>query len=129
MERGNDGKETGPNLPSQTIRLHFGPFFHGIQLPPQPPFAKVRSILSWLVCLSVAASMFAHAWGFFQPDRHDGNSGHTTIDFASQWLMGRMILDGEGHRLYDLPTIRRVLECNYPRADEDPQQPRAMLTR
>jgi hypothetical protein len=69
--------------------------------------------------------MFYQAWNyplFDQPHRRDGSSGHFNVDFSSQWLMGRMIVEGEGRRLYDRPSIRAVLERAYPRADEDPGQ-------
>ena len=84
---------------------------------------RIRLALAWVACLSVGLAVFYHGWTFLdRPHRPHGNSGHLNIDFASQWLMGRMILEGEGRRLYDRRAIRPVLERAYPPADEDPAQ-------
>jgi hypothetical protein len=72
------------------------------------------------LCGGAVALSYAWAVAFASPQRPDGNSGHAMIDFGCQWLMGRMIVEGEGRHLYHRPTIRTVLERGYPRADEDP---------
>jgi hypothetical protein len=83
-----------------------------------------RYVLSWIVVISVAAISLDDAWHRFDnPKRQQsGNGGHTTIDFGGQWLMGRMLVEGQGRHLYDRHRQRQVLERNYPREDEDPAQ-------
>jgi hypothetical protein len=59
------------------------------------------------------------AWNHFdRPERADGNRGHATIDFGGSWVMGRMIVEGRGDRLYERDALRAVLEASYPRTDE-----------
>jgi hypothetical protein len=86
------------------------------------PWPRARLISAWVLALCGGAVALGYAWAFSaaDPRRNDGNSGHASIDFGGQWLMGRMIVEGEGRRLYHRPTIRAVLERNYPRADENP---------
>lgn len=96
---------------------------NGVQPPPFTTFSNMRIVLAWVICLSVALIMSIQAWGFYKrPERPDGNAGHLNVDFSSQWLMGRMIVEGKGRSLYDRPSIRSVIERAYPRADEDPKQ-------
>ena len=65
-------------------------------------------IFAWLMALGVIGGRFYHAiHGFDEsrpvgdPDRRvDGNSGHLTIDFGGQWLMGRMLVRGHGRQLF-----------------------------
>jgi hypothetical protein len=101
---------------------------HDFSLPWYDRFAlfvlrrDVRRIAAWVAAL-LGAAIGLH-WAMFvamaQPKRPDGNWGHTNIDFGGQWLMGRMIVEGQGHRLYHRPTLRKVLEDNYPIADQAP---------
>jgi hypothetical protein len=87
-----------------------------------------RYVFAWIVVVTVAIISLDDAWHRFDtPDkskggRPDGNSGHTTIDFGGQWLMGRMLVEGEGRHLYHRHRQKVVLEQNYPRADEAPKQ-------
>jgi hypothetical protein len=83
-----------------------------------------RYVLSWIIIVSVAAISLDDAWHRFDnPKRKpNGNSGHTSIDFGGQWLMGRMLVEGEGPHLYHRHRQNAILERNYPRAEEDPRQ-------
>src|SRR5262249_13608915 len=56
--------------------------------------------------------------------RRDGNSGHCTIDFGGQWLMGAMLVQGHGKHLYDRRQQRQVLVAAYPQAEEGPRDRR-----
>ncbi len=80
----------------------------------------VRAVLAWAAVSAAAAVAFYLAWtGYDHPERPDGNIGHIYIDFAGQWLMGRMLARGEGRSLYDLPRLRQALRDAYPPADAD----------
>src|SRR5262249_61694028 len=90
--------------------------------PPPLPCPRPRLALAWLLAVCAGAVALSYAWAvaFASSQRPDGNSGHAMIDFGCQWLMGRMIVEGEGRHLYHRPTIRTVLERAYPVADADP---------
>jgi arabinofuranan 3-O-arabinosyltransferase len=82
-----------------------------------------RRVLAWLALLICTAIAGKYAWTCYDdPTRRDGNYGHATIDFGGQWLMGRMLVTGNGRRLYDRFTQRQVLEEAYPYTDS--QEPR-----
>ena len=51
----------------------------------------------------------------------DGNGGHCTVDFGGQYLMGRMLVTGNGGELYNRAVQRQVLAEVYPVADQDPE--------
>src|SRR5438132_11673816 len=57
--------------------------------------------------------------------RRGGNSGHVTIDFGGQWLMGRMVARGLGRHLYHRNYLREVVREAYPREDEIPPEERS----
>jgi hypothetical protein len=82
-----------------------------------------RRVLAWLALLASTAIAVHYAWTCYdEPARRDGNYGHATIDFGGQWLMGRMVVTGNGRSLYNRIVQRSVLEAAYPRADsEDPR--------
>src|SRR6266550_545081 len=84
-----------------------------------------RYVVAWLVALITMTSVFLSAWdAFFQPGRKDeGNSGHRQIDFGGQYLMGRMLVRGQGPFLYNRAHQREVLIEAYPREFEDPTPP------
>ena len=47
---------------------------------------RVRYVAAWLLALGLAWARMENAHRSFQnPNRVDGNSGHTTIDFGGQW--------------------------------------------
>ncbi len=94
------------------------------QPPLSLPWPRTRLVIAWVLALSAGAVAleYAHNRVFAEPNRNDGNSGHTTIDFGGQWIMGRMIIEGQGRHLYQRDTIQAVLERAYPHADEDPKQ-------
>jgi hypothetical protein len=80
-------------------------------------------VLAWLVAVVAAGLALRSAWrAFDSPKRSDGNAGHTTIDFGGQYLMGRMLVRGQGRHLYHRPVQRAILREAYPREDEDPAQ-------
>ena len=87
---------------------------------PPPPFPSVRYGLAWLALLGGLTFGLHRSWHYFdRADREDGNDGHALMDFGGQWLMGRLLVEGEGHHLYDRDVQRRTLRRAYPRADAD----------
>jgi hypothetical protein len=84
----------------------------------------VRWLLAWAVTLAAGGIAIRHAWRVCDdPRRRDGNWGHATnIDFVGQWLLGRMIVEGRGQRLYNPHDHRAVLERALPRGDQKPAQ-------
>jgi hypothetical protein len=86
----------------------------------------VRLVLSWLLALFLGGLTLHAAWTYWdEPARVDGNDGHTSIDFAAQWLMGRMLLEGHGSRLYDHDCQRDVLDAHFPLSDQAPSAQRS----
>ena len=82
--------------------------------------SQVRAVLAWAAVSVSAAVAFYLAWtGYDHPERPDGNIGHIYIDFAGQWLMGRMLVRGEGQYLYNRPHLQQALRDAYPPADAD----------
>src|SRR5688572_9521181 len=86
--------------------------------------------LVWVITIICASAFLYRALHWFDspsrlpPDykRADGNSGHTQIDFGGQWLMGRMIVTGNGRELYNRNRQWEVLRAGYPVEDESPIQ-------
>jgi hypothetical protein len=84
---------------------------------------RVRYALAWLLLLGGLTFGLHRSWHFFDvPERRDGNNGHISIDFAGQWLMGRMLLEGHARRLYDRGVQRQVVQGAFPAADQAPEQ-------
>ena len=78
-------------------------------------------VLAWLVAVVASAVALEYAWiGFDKSERRDGNCGHATIDFGGQYLMGRMLVTGNGKELYNRLAHRRVLAEVYPDEDSTP---------
>ncbi len=78
-------------------------------------------ILSWILSLFAASVAMFYAWhAFDNGERPDGNSGHATIDFGGQWLMGRMLATGHANQLYNRNVQRLVLGDAYPPEDQKP---------
>ncbi|HVS35584.1 MAG TPA: hypothetical protein VMS17_08380, partial [Gemmataceae bacterium] len=51
-----------------------------------------RSVAAWTVALvSVAVASWLMYSCYDQPDRPERTQGYTFIDFAGQWIMGRML--------------------------------------
>jgi hypothetical protein len=83
---------------------------------------RTRWLLSWLLVLGFTGFIVVQGWmAFNRGDRRDGNLGHTSIDFGGQWIMGRMIVEGQGRSLYHRNALRPVLEKAYPAGDGDPK--------
>jgi arabinofuranan 3-O-arabinosyltransferase len=79
-------------------------------------------MICWFIALGSAGFVAAQAWMMFnESERRDGNWGHATIDFGGQWMIGRMIVEGQGRRLYNRNAIRPVIEANYPVGGEKPK--------
>src|SRR5436190_16672404 len=70
---------------------------------------RTRAVLAWVAALVTAGIALGYAWTFCNdPARADGNWGHANVDFAGQWVLGRLLL--EGRRLYDRGHLRAALE-------------------
>jgi hypothetical protein len=85
-------------------------------------------VLAWVAALGCSAVALYYAWHCFDCTRIDGNSGHATIDFGGQYLMGKMLVSGHGHDLYNRRVQRAVLTDVYPagdweRTDRKPDEP------
>jgi len=80
-------------------------------------------LLAWIVAAGASAIALDYAWHSFDStfsekdgtgyvtkrSRRDGNSGHATIDFGGQYLMGRILVTGNGRELYNRHVHREVL--------------------
>src|SRR5579885_3011407 len=83
---------------------------------------RVRWVICWIILVVWASATGVGAWmAFNEADRADGNRGHATIDFGGQWLMGRMIVEGQGRRLYVRNYLWTVAQHNYPAGVEGRQ--------
>lgn len=83
--------------------------------------------MAWLLCLALAGYSQHKALHIFDsreddPDlrRRDGNEGHVSIDFGGQWLMGRMVMLGHGHELYDRHRQYEVAQRAFRREAQAP---------
>jgi hypothetical protein len=77
-------------------------------------------VLAWATVLVSAAAGFYLAWTDYpQPDRPEGTIGHLFIDFAGQWIMGRMLARHEGPYLYEHERVHEALLEAYGREDGD----------
>ncbi len=87
---------------------------------------RVRWVICWIILVVWASATGVGAWmAFNEADRADGNRGHATIDFGGQWLMGRMIVEGQGRHLYLRHSLRTVAHNAYPEGVESPKQPKS----
>lgn len=94
-----------------------------------PTWAR-RSVVAvlWLAALVAAAERLHHARKEFAnppdapPDkqRADGNHGHAEIDFAGQWVMGRMVATGHARELYHRQRQWEVVRRGFPEEAESP---------
>jgi len=109
-----------------------------VSAPPPPPYViparywawlaapRARAALVWLVALGCAIGFGYRAYTIFDvptsagPDRArpDGNNGHAQIDFGGQYLMGRMIVTGNGRRLYHRQVQWQVARDSFRVSDE-----------
>src|SRR5438876_8522942 len=84
---------------------------------------RVRYILAWsAVGVGVVVYVIAGWLGQRDPGRADGNRGHVSVDFSSQWLLGRLLARGDGQHLYEPHYQRATLIEAYPETDQDPAQ-------
>jgi arabinofuranan 3-O-arabinosyltransferase len=86
-----------------------------------------RYVAAWLAVLGLAAHLQQKAYHDFDSRdkeprmrRHDGNDGHTSIDFCGQWIMGRMLVLGHGRELYDRHVLYETAQRALPWGDETP---------
>ncbi|MGL4423349.1 MAG: glycosyltransferase family 87 protein [Gemmataceae bacterium] len=93
--------------------------------------ARYRPILvlfAWLWAAGVATDRAWDAHTAYSnrnepnPRRHraDGNHGHAEVDFAGQWLMGRMLIQEHGRELYDRNQLWPIVREHFPRGQESP---------
>jgi hypothetical protein len=81
----------------------------------------VRLGFAWLAAIVASVIALLVAWYHCRhPTRADGNWGHVNVDFAGQWLLGRMVVEGYGRHLYDRNFQRTVAQDAYPVAGQDP---------
>lgn len=84
---------------------------------------RVRYALAWTAALVGVLICVIGGWvAQRKPLRADGNIGHVSLDFSGQWLMGRMLVSGQGRHLYERNHQRAVLAAAYPREDQNPEQ-------
>lgn len=84
-----------------------------------------RYAAAWVVCtISLYLSALYAREAFADGRRGDGNAGHTTIDFGGQWVMGALLLEGEGRHLYHRASQRHLLQRSFPYEDEVPDEQR-----
>lgn len=82
---------------------------------------RAVAVLLWVVVLATGAGFTYRAFTWFdnspfvptEKQRADGNSGHAQIDFGGQWLMGRMLVTGNGRELYHRQRQWQVLRAGY----------------
>jgi arabinofuranan 3-O-arabinosyltransferase len=84
-----------------------------------------RYVAAWLAILGCTGFFHHEAYHGFDDrkvdvnDRRvDGNDGHTAIDFAGQWMMGRMLARGYGKKLYSRDHLYSVALEAFPRERE-----------
>lgn len=85
-------------------------------------FATLRRLIGAITCRrarGVAAWVAALVLGALYLDNALGVDGHVSIDFGGQWLVGRMVADGEGDQLYRIPAGRESLAKGYQGKDLD----------
>ncbi|MBL8795338.1 MAG: DUF2029 domain-containing protein [Planctomycetia bacterium] len=85
-----------------------------------------RTGVAWLAALVACGMVLHQGWHAFDNanmglERADGNSGHTTIDFGGQWMMGAMLVQGHGRELYNRRIQLEVLKAAYLPEYEDPK--------
>ena len=83
-------------------------------------------VLTWLVALFGLGERFRHGRAMFANEekytveqrRPTDGRGHLQIDFAGQWLMGRLIATGNGRSLYDRNVQWQIVRAGFPRENE-----------
>lgn len=82
-----------------------------------------RWAICWFIALGAAGFAAEYAYiAFDDPARADGNWGHASIDFGGQWVMGRALVEGRGHHLYNRNELRVVTQAGYPPGGEKPKE-------
>jgi hypothetical protein len=84
---------------------------------------RTRYVISWVAALIGTFVCILGAWkAQDDPKRADGNGGHVSLDFSGQWLLGHLLVRGEGRYLYERNHQRAALVAAYPLEDQDPEQ-------
>jgi hypothetical protein len=84
---------------------------------------RPRYVLAWSAALVGGVVCIVVGWvAQNRAPRADGNTGHVSLDFSGHWLMGRLLIRGEGRFLYERSHQRAVLREAFPIADQDPNQ-------
>jgi hypothetical protein len=80
-------------------------------------------VASWALLLFIAGLVTYDSWTAYDSDEYDaGTEGHATVDFGGQWYVGKLILQGEGHYLYERHHLWMVMQENFP-AETQPSSP------
>ena len=88
-----------------------------------PITSGTRYQVAWLLAVSTAGIYLYFSWHHYDdPRRRDGNRGHTYIDFGGQYLLGRMLVRGQGGHLFDRSVQRQVLQEAFPPEKQRPEQ-------
>jgi hypothetical protein len=94
-----------------------------LRLPDFDISTWTRYFTAWMLAVTTAGIYLYFSWHHFDnPDRRDGNRGHTFMDFGGQYLLGRMLVCGKGQHLFDRTEQHKVLQQAYPRENESPWQ-------
>ena len=88
------------------------------------------AVAAWVALGFAVAARYQHARDEFTnhpwtpPDerRADGGLGHTHIDFGGQYVLARMILTGQGRKLYHRDRLREAVRVAFPVAGQSPEQ-------
>ena len=84
-----------------------------------PALVWTAYLLAWAACGWFGWQRFDHArHEFDDPSRADGCNGYVQIDFAGQWVMGRLFA-ADGRRLYHRDRQRELVREAFPPADAD----------
>ncbi len=84
-----------------------------------PALVWTAYLLAWVACGWFGWQRFHHArHEFDDPNRADGCSGYVQIDFAGQWVMGRLFA-ADGRHLYHRDRQRELVRQAFSPADAD----------
>jgi hypothetical protein len=84
---------------------------------------RVRYVVSWLAALIGLSICLHESWHLQDnPRRPDGCDGHVGLDYSGQWLMGHLLVRGQGMHLYDRRCQRNSLIEAYPLDMQEPKK-------
>jgi hypothetical protein len=80
-------------------------------------------LASWATLVFVGYHVTYDSWvAYNREDVDSGTEGHATVDFGGQWYTGKLLLQGEGHFLYERHHQWMVLKQNFPPEKEPSSQ-------